>query len=140
MSDVVDYIACDDGIDAPIGFPCRVSRKPASQPLPPAPWQRMTLAEYEQHLADNAATYAAWRASQPSPAATWSTLDFLLRFTPEERAAARSSAIPEVQDFLDLLRAAGEVRSDHPLTQQGMGLLVMAGIITAERRDEILGG
>ena len=80
-------------------------------------------------------------AFHPPPAVgVWSTLEFLLRFTPEERAAARSSQIPEVQDFLDLLRAAGEVRSDHPLTQQGMGLLVAAGLLTAERRDEILGG
>jgi len=82
---------------------------------------------------------AAW-AAMPEPGVVWSTLDFLLRFTPQERASARASTIPEVQDFLDLLRAAGEVRSDHPLTQQGMGLLVTAGLLTAERRDEILGG
>jgi len=138
-----EFVTAADANDAtglPPGWPVKVVRKHGQHPPPPAPWQALPEADFVAYVAALQPDYDAWREAHPEPAEphVWSTLDFLLRFTPEERAAARASTIPEVQDFLDLLRAAGEVRSDHPLTQQGMELLVMAGLLTAERKAAIL--
>ncbi len=74
----------------------------------------------------------------PPVVGVWSTFDFLKRFTLQERAACRASTHPLIQDFMDLLRAAGEVRGDHDDTLAGMALLVAEGCITEARKNEIL--
>jgi hypothetical protein len=43
-----------------------------------------------------------------------------------------------VADFVDMAQAAQEVISDDPLTVQGMDYLVSIGVLTQQRRDEIL--
>lgn len=43
-----------------------------------------------------------------------------------------------VADFLQLLQAAQEVVSDDPMTVAGMDYAVSVGIVTAERKAEIL--
>lgn len=73
---------------------------------------------------------------------TWTSYQFLNRLTASERAEVRSRSLTDtnVADFLMLATAAQEVVSDDPVTIQGMGYLVSIGVLTAQRRDEILNG
>lgn len=71
---------------------------------------------------------------------TWTAYEFLLRFTPQERSAYRQAAQTNdiVADFMSLAQAAQEIISDDPITIQGMDYLVSIGLLTQQRRDEIL--
>jgi len=71
---------------------------------------------------------------------TWTAYEFLLRFTPQERSAYRQAAQTNdmVADFMNLAQAAQEIISDDPITIQGMDYLVAIGLLTQQRRDEIL--
>lgn len=66
-------------------------------------------------------------------------LEFLRRFTVQERVAARGLAAtdPVVFDFLDLLSAALNVVPTDSDVQMGLGYLVSVGVLTAERAREI---
>jgi hypothetical protein len=77
----------------------------------------------------------------PRPPQSWTAYEFLLRFTAAERAAFRAAAItdPQVADFQQLAQAAQEIRSDDPMTLAGMDYLVSVGLLSSERRAEILG-
>jgi len=76
----------------------------------------------------------------PRPPQSWTAYEFLLRFTAAERAAFRAAAItdPHVADFQQLAQAAQEVVSDDPMTVAGMDYAISVGIVTAERKTEIL--
>lgn len=67
-------------------------------------------------------------------------LTFLERFTPAERAAIRRAARQddELEDWLDLLRAAQEIDLDDPRTRAGMQALVNARLLSAQRAEEVL--
>lgn len=71
----------------------------------------------------------------------WSAFDFLRRFTPAERVAARSLAKTDliVEDFMDLLMKADNVISTDPDTQAGMDYLVANNVLTEARKNTILG-
>jgi hypothetical protein len=73
---------------------------------------------------------------------TWTAYQFLNRFTYAERAAYRVAAKTDdiVADFMGLAQAAQEILSDDPMTIQGMDYLVSIGVLTQQRRDEILSG
>jgi len=73
---------------------------------------------------------------------TWTAYEFLNRFTYAERAAYRTAAKTDdlVADFMGLAQAAQEILSDDPMTVQGMDYLVSIGVLTQQRRDEILSG
>lgn len=70
----------------------------------------------------------------------WTAYEFLNRFTYSERAAYRNAAKTDdlIADFMSLAQAAQEIISDDPMTVQGMNYLVSVGILTQQRRDEIL--
>ena len=70
----------------------------------------------------------------------WSTYDFLQRFTVEELDAVllASQANPVIRRFLALAEAAHEVIADDPQTVAGINYLVAQGILTSERKSEIL--
>ena len=72
---------------------------------------------------------------------TWTAYQFLLQFTPEERAAFRAAALTDssVADFQQLAQAAQEVISNDPMTIAGMNYLVSVGLLTEARKNEILG-
>ena len=80
--------------------------------------------------------YNGWYFEAPR----WTSYQFLLRFTAEERASFRAAAQtdPIVADFQMLATAAQEVVADDPNTVAGMGYLVAVGLLTPERRDEVL--
>jgi hypothetical protein len=70
----------------------------------------------------------------------WPTVaEFWAEFSEAEQIAIIDSDIPGIR-LLDrqLLVWRGEVWSDDPRVQQGLGGLVAVGILTAERREEIL--
>jgi hypothetical protein len=71
---------------------------------------------------------------------TWTAYEFLLRFTSAERTAYRAAAQTDdlIADFMSLAQAAQEIISDDPTTIQGMNYLVSVGLLTQQRRDEIL--
>jgi hypothetical protein len=88
--------------------------------------------------------------SDPPPtqlpqASSWDALTFLERFSQAERIAIRQAASGasadalELADWLDMLRVAKNVSAADPRTEAGMAALVAAGLLSAERRDEILG-
>jgi len=70
----------------------------------------------------------------------WTAYQFLLRFTPAERASFRAGAAadPVLADFLQLAQAAQEVDAGDPITLAGMHYLVSVGVLTDARRKEVL--
>jgi len=70
----------------------------------------------------------------------YTAYQFLLRFTLAERTAYRAAALtdPLVADFMNLAQAAQEIITNDPVTIQGMDYLVAVGLLTQQRRDEIL--
>lgn len=71
----------------------------------------------------------------------WSSYQFFLRFTAEERSAFRTAALtdPNVADFQQLAQAAQEIINTDPMTMAGMDYLVSVGLLTESRKNEILG-
>lgn len=81
-------------------------------------------------------TWNGWEFDAPK----WTAYEFLNRFTAQERAALRAAAKTDdaVADLLLLVQAAQEVVSNDPVTVGGMDYLVAFGLITEERKTEIL--
>lgn len=65
-------------------------------------------------------------------------LEFLTRFTTEERIAIYESQDPIIKDALSLLNAASYVSLDNPMVVQLVNYLALTGIIDAKRVDSIL--
>jgi hypothetical protein len=72
---------------------------------------------------------------------TWTKLEYLRRFTQDERIAIRTAAksVPQLEDYLQLMELATEVRSDDPDVVGALQMLEGAGLIGAGRANEILG-
>ena len=84
-----------------------------------------------------------WTVRQKTPdelRKVFTAYEFLLRFTPQERAVFRAAANtdPLVADFQQLAQAAQEIVSDDPLTIMGLNYLVSVGLLTEHRKNEIL--
>ena len=71
----------------------------------------------------------------------FTSYEFILRLTATERASIRTAAITDVNiaDFLQLSQAAQEIDTSNPMTIQGMNYLVNVGLLTEQRKNEILG-
>ena len=71
---------------------------------------------------------------------TFSSFEFLMRFTAEERAAIRteSTTDPLLADFVQLAQAAQEIHTDSQMTIDAMGYLVTLSILTTTRKNEIM--
>ena len=69
-----------------------------------------------------------------------SKLDFLKRLTFAERVAIETaaSADPEIRVVKESLRLSEEIRLDDPEMVAGLELYVSKGLITEERKNEIL--
>ena len=75
----------------------------------------------------------------PAPS-RYTSYQFFLRFTSQERALFRQSALinPAVADFQQLAQAAQEIIVTDPVTIAGMNYLVSLGLLTDQRKNEIL--
>jgi hypothetical protein len=90
---------------------------------------------------EDVAWIEAIRFAPPIPAVkTWTPLQFMEEFTTEERIALRTFAKSDVlaEDWLDLLKAANEVRMDDPRTRAGLDYMVSKGVLSQARIEEIL--
>jgi hypothetical protein len=67
-----------------------------------------------------------------------SKLEFLTKFTTQERIAIRASTNPIIIDFMDLLNMAENINLNDINTQNGVGYLAYVGIIEPTRVSEIL--
>lgn len=65
-------------------------------------------------------------------------VDFLSRFTLQERITIAGSTDPVVKDIMNLLDAAPEISLDDGRTLQAVGYLQAVGILTTIRGQEIL--
>lgn len=72
----------------------------------------------------------------------WTPLQFIERFTDAEQLAIVTAAqsTPALRLWYDKAMAADEIVSDDPRTIAGVQALVDAGLISAQRKTEILGG
>ena len=71
---------------------------------------------------------------------TMTKLDYLRRFTGDERVAIRAAAkqSPVLEDYLALLELSLDVSLDDPDTVQAVGMLEQIGLIAPGRAAEIL--
>jgi hypothetical protein len=76
----------------------------------------------------------------PIPARSLSKIDYLKRFTQEERIAIRDSAKinSTVNDYVELMNAASSINLDDPDTVYGLNALELAGLLDAGRAGVIL--
>jgi hypothetical protein len=68
-----------------------------------------------------------------------SKLEFMIRFTSNERVSIRASTDPIITDYLKLLDIAESIDLLNPNLQSGVYYLAHTGYITWERADVILG-
>lgn len=91
---------------------------------------------------EEAAVRAEWAESDATiPAKSWTPLEFIERFTDEEQLAIVTAAQsnPALRLFYDKLMASLNVVADEPRLISGLSMLVAAGLLTAQRKSEILG-
>ena len=76
----------------------------------------------------------------PVPAPRFTSLEFLALFTDAEQLAVATAAMQSapVKLWYDKMLAASFVTLDDPRTAAGLGDLVAAGLLTAERKAEIV--
>lgn len=100
-----------------------------------AGWRLESIGEASNSLAPDAAP------APPAPA-VWTKLEYLRRFTQDERVAIRSAAkvSPALEDYMELLALATDVRSDDPDIMGALTMLEAAGLIGTGRAQEILHG
>ena len=105
----------------------------------PIEWSGMQFADFDHTLEVEAPGTVT---DVPVVAMTWTKLEYLRRFTQDERIAIRTAAkqVPQLEDYLALLELASEVRSDDPDIIAALQMLEGAGLIAAGRASEILGG
>lgn len=101
----------------------------------------ITLEEMEP--CEPGATYVANgnpRFILPPRVYRWTAYEFLNRLTAAERAQIRAlgNTDTNVADFLMLATAAQEIVSDDPTTIMGMNYMVLIGVFTEARKNEIL--
>lgn len=69
-------------------------------------------------------------------------LEFLRRFTQEERVAIRTVAKsnPVLEDYMAMIDLAQDIDTSDPDTQAGVRMLEAAGLLATGRADEVLHG
>lgn len=94
-------------------------------------------------MRDSVTAFEAWMIPNATPPAKTilSKLEFLFRFTTEERVAIRTAAKSNMvlEDFMALLNITEFVDTTYPATVQGVRLFETVGLIAAGRADQILG-
>lgn len=114
----------------------------SSQWMPPSNTRLIQLNENEN--CSGGATYAEGQNPRfilPPVVHQWTAFEFLQRFTEQELETVRQGSItdPILWRFLTFATAAQEVISSDPTTVAGMNYLVLIGLLTESRKQEILG-
>lgn len=93
-----------------------------------------------ENISQASSTPAPEAGPVPVVAMIWTKLEYLRRFTQGERIAIRGAAkvSPELEDYMELLSEASEVRSDDPDIIGALTMLETVGLIGAGRAQEIL--
>lgn len=96
--------------------------------------------EFATH--DHAEAVEVQQAPPASAAQEWTPIEFLRRFTPVERIAARAArkTDPILDDFYALLEQAPLIHSNDPDVRLGLGYMAQQGLLTVGRMEEILNG
>lgn len=101
--------------------------------------QDVSIHEFEGDIPDlNLSTWDSASETITSRKDYLTRLDFLNRFTIEERITIRSSSNPVVFDIMNLLEAAEFIDVKNPSTIQGVSYLVSIQLLTPTRAQEIL--
>lgn len=105
----------------------------------PVEWSGMAFATHD-HTAQADPVGAI--TDVPVVAMTWTKLEYLRRFDQDERIAIRDAAkvSPKLEDYMELLALATEVRSDDPDIVAALTMLEGASLIAPGRAQEILNG
>ena len=90
------------------------------------------------------AQYLVWLSegnTPPPPPKQFTSLEYLDLFTESEQLAVVSAtmAVPHVKLWYDKMLAAGFITTADPRTEGGLSALVGAGLLTEDRKVEILG-
>ena len=99
----------------------------------PIEWNGMEFNTHEHTLLNT-------EASIPLEPHTWTRLEYLRRFTQDERILIRATAAnsPALQDYLELLNQAEEINSADPDIINALHMLETYGLIAQGRAREIL--
>ena len=105
----------------------------------PADPANMDYANYLTWLADDNTPEPADPAPPPPPK-QFTSLEYLDLFTESEQLAVVSAtmAVPQVKLWYDKMLAAGFITTADPRTEGGLAALVGAGLLTEDRKVEIL--
>jgi len=78
----------------------------------------------------------------PKPSRVVTKLDYLRRFTSEERIAIKTLAlqVPQLADYLYLMELSTEIDLDDDDLKSALGMLEATGILAEGRSSEILNG
>lgn len=114
--------------------------QPFTEPEPALLVAKPVPAWLTTQLAERAAFFAERDAALARK--VWTSFRFLKRFTSDERKAIKTKGKTDdiVADFELLATAAQEILSDDPETIAGMNYLVSVGVLTEQRKNEILSG
>lgn len=74
----------------------------------------------------------------PMSTSTLTRLEFMNRFTPQERIAVRTSPDPMAADIMNILAIAEFVDPQDPTTVQAISYLASVGLIAQNRVEEVL--
>lgn len=101
-------------------------------------WQGCELATCTHDIVPDPA------AAPPAPAAQieWTKVEFLRRFSAQERIAIRTLAKdnPMIDDFMQLMSEAPSIHNDDRDVLQALAYLTHLGVLAAGRAAEIVGG
>ena len=101
----------------------------------PVEWAGMSFATHDH-------TEARTPTAAPSGPRTMTKLEYLRRFTVDERVAIRAAAEQNavLADYLQLMELAQDINTGDPDTVAAVTMLEQAGLIAAGRANEVLNG
>lgn len=109
----------------------------ANEPITTLPYQDQIMAAWQAALAAEPLP----PPPLPPPEKTFSSLEFLDLFTESEQLSIAQLALqsPQAKLWYDRMLAANYIVASDPRTAAGLDFLIAQGLISPERRAEILG-
>lgn len=107
-------------------------------------WVEVPLGTRNSAVDNGDGTFTNPESTESAPFKSWGAYEFVSRFTPSERTAIRNAAkvVEALDDFMFMLDMAAKsqtrVVASDPLLVTGMEALVTGGLLTDERKTEIM--